>query len=335
MAIAQHSADLDHRPDRRRQVATGAPRSMSSSAAGDNFAGEFVEVNCATLRGDQAMSALFGHAKGAFTGATAARAGSCKAADGGMLFLDEIGELGFDEQAMLLRAIEEKRFLPVGAGQGSRPATFNSLPARTAIWRPMSRAGRFREDLLARINLWTFCLPGLAQRHEDIEPNLQYELDRFAAKTGRKVTMNKEARDQFLDVCRIADALWTANFRDLNAAVTRMATLSHGGRITVEDVDEEIARLSDAWAGLRSQETLLTPLSEVLSADKIAAIDLFDQAQLAAVLGICRQSPSISEAGRKLFAVSRLVKSQPNDADRLRKYLARFGLSWTDVARQV
>ena len=77
--------------------------------------GRFVEVNCATLRGDGAMSALFGHIKGAFTGAQNARDGLLRAADGGMLFLDEIGELGLDEQAMLLKAIEEKRFFPLGS----------------------------------------------------------------------------------------------------------------------------------------------------------------------------------------------------------------------------
>ncbi len=77
--------------------------------------GNFVEINCATLRGENAMSALFGHTKGAYTGAISARPGLLKTADGGVLFLDEIGELGLDEQAMLLRAIEEKTFLPVGS----------------------------------------------------------------------------------------------------------------------------------------------------------------------------------------------------------------------------
>jgi hypothetical protein len=81
--------------------------------------GAFVEVNCATLKGDSAMSALFGHRKGAFTGAAADRSGLLRTADKGVLFLDEIGELGLDEQAMILRAIEEKRFLPVGGRQGS------------------------------------------------------------------------------------------------------------------------------------------------------------------------------------------------------------------------
>ncbi len=77
--------------------------------------GRFVDVNCATLRGDQAMSALFGHIKGAFTGAAASRAGLLKSADGGLLFLDEIGEIGLDEQAMLLKALEDKSFFPVGS----------------------------------------------------------------------------------------------------------------------------------------------------------------------------------------------------------------------------
>ncbi|MCA9418481.1 MAG: sigma 54-interacting transcriptional regulator, partial [Candidatus Omnitrophica bacterium] len=79
------------------------------------LSGQFVEVNCATLRGDTAMATLFGHTKGAFTGATEARAGLLRQADSGVLFLDEIGEIGLDEQAMLLRAIEEKRFLPLGS----------------------------------------------------------------------------------------------------------------------------------------------------------------------------------------------------------------------------
>src|SRR5205814_8295141 len=83
-------------------------------------AGPFVEVNCATIRGDGAMTALFGHVKGAFTGAVTERPGMLKKADGGVLFLDEIGELGPDEQAMLLRAIEEKSFYPVGSDREAR-----------------------------------------------------------------------------------------------------------------------------------------------------------------------------------------------------------------------
>src|SRR5580698_11287391 len=143
--------------------------------------GSFVEVNCATVRGDAAMSALFGHVKGAFTGAQKDRPGLLRAADKGVLFLDEVGELGLDEQAMLLRALEEKTFLPLGSDDEAH-SDFQLIAGTNRDLFAAVRQGRFREDLLARINLWTFSLPGLKNRSEDIEPNLDFELDRFAEK---------------------------------------------------------------------------------------------------------------------------------------------------------
>src|SRR5262249_37862202 len=136
-------------------------------------------------------------------------------------------------------------------------------------------AGCFREDLLARINLWTFCLPALAQRREDIAPNLDYELDRYAARTGQKLTMNKEARQQFLRFAESGEALWLANFRDLNAAVTRMGTLAHGGRITTDDVQAEIARLQLSWQRTQNKPDEGHDLTGLLSPEALAAIDLF------------------------------------------------------------
>lgn len=292
------------------------------------LSGGFVEVNCATLRGDQAMSALFGHAAGAFTGATSSRPGLLRTADQGLLFLDEIGELGLDEQAMLLRAIEDKRFLPVGADAevGSDfqliAGTNRDLPRRVA-------ERRFREDLLARINLWTFALPGLADRREDLAPNLDYELDRFASVTGGVVRMNKEARERFLQFAESPDAAWEGNFRDLNAAVTRMATLATGGRIGVEVVDEELDRLRQNWQPSSPRDADADILGDLVDRE---SFDRFDLAGLAEVIRVCRASRSLSEAGRKLFAVSRAAKAKPNDADRLRKYLARFGLTWDQAA---
>src|SRR4030081_2466824 len=160
--------------------------------------GEFVDVNCATLRGDGAMSALFGHTKGAFTGALKDRPGLLRTADAGVLFLDEIGELGADEQAMLLRALEEKTFLPLGSDRESHSDFQLSAGTNRDLFAAV-REGRFREDLLARINLWTFSLPGLRARPEDIEPNLQFELDQIAQKTGNRITFSKEARQRFLE----------------------------------------------------------------------------------------------------------------------------------------
>jgi transcriptional regulatory protein RtcR len=299
-------------------------------------AGDLVEVNCATLRGDGAMSALFGHRKGAFTGATSDRAGLLKSADRGVLFLDEIGELGLDEQAMLLRAIEEKRFLPVGADVEST-SDFQLIAGTNRDLQSAVRRGAFREDLLARINLWTFALPALRDRREDVEPNVDYELDQFARREGTRASFNKEARRRFLDFATSGDAAWSGNFRDLSAAVQRMGTLAPGGRITEEVVDGEIARLRSAWragadddvddAVARASRSC-ADLRSLLGDDALARIDLFDQLQLQSVIDVCRASRSLSDAGRQLFAASRAAKSSHNDADRLRKYLARFNLTW-------
>lgn len=293
--------------------------------------GAFVEVNCATVRGDAAMSALFGHVRGAFTGAVRDRPGLLKTADGGMLFLDEVGELGPDEQAMLLRALEEKLFLPVGADE-EVGSSFQLICGSNRDLKAAVAGGEFREDLLARINLWTFHLPGLRERVEDIEPNLDFELDQFAGVTGQRVAFNKEARQRFLHFAVDPQTAWSGNFRDLNGAVVRMATMASGGRITVEVVDQEIARLQFAWRSTPAEgDGPDALLGRLLGEERLAELDRFDRVQLADVVAVCAQTRSLSEAGRILFAASRLKKQNPNDADRVRKHLLRFGLAWQDI----
>ncbi len=315
--------------------------------------GPLVELNCATLRGDQAMSALFGHRKGAFTGATADRAGLLKAADGGVLFLDEIGELGPDEQAMLLRAIEDRRFLPMGAD--SEVVSDFHLICGTNRDLSAAQPGRpaFREDLLARINIWPFRLPGLAERPEDIEPNVEFELARFASAVGRVVRFTADARLAYLEFARSPQARWPGNFRDLAASITRLATLAGpSGRITEELVGEEIARLASQWGMAATGAAAATApaaapgtggpnappeadaaLLQSALGDRAGELDLLDRVQLAAVLRVCMTTASLAEAGRVLFSASRSRRRAPNDSDRVRKLLARFGLSMADVTR--
>lgn len=287
--------------------------------------GRFIEVNCATLRGDSAMSSLFGHVKGAFTGAQTERPGLLRSADGGLLFLDEIGELGLDEQAMLLKAIEEKRFFPFG-GDREVASDFQLIAGTHRNLQQWVAEGRFREDLYARINMWTFNLMGLAQRTEDIEPNLDFELERYAQENSERVRFNVEAKRRYLDFALSSEARWNGNFRELAASVTRMATLAHAGRVTEEVVFEEIERLRAAWNNLGAKDMV-----SVVLGDKGGALDLFDRCQLNTVIATCRNSSSLSEAGRKLFSTSRLEKKLTNDADRLRKYLARFELDFEGV----
>jgi transcriptional regulatory protein RtcR len=291
--------------------------------------GSYVEVNCATLRGDAALSTLFGHVKGAFTGALKDRAGLLRAADGGLLFLDEIGELGLDEQAMLLRALEEKRFAPYGSDR-EVTSDFQLISGTNSDLHLGVRDGRFREDLLARLNLWTFRLPGLRERAEDIAPNLDYELEQFAQKHGSRVTMSHEVKAAFLEFAQSAESRWSANFRDLNAAVTRMATLAEGGRITLAVLDQEIRRLRASWAVPETTLPGAAVLESVLGPERLKAIDPFDAVQLEHVLQVCRESSTLSDAGRQLFRVSRLQRRHTNDADRLGKFLARFQLTWAE-----
>ena len=293
--------------------------------------GQFVEINCATLHGDGAGSTLFGHVKGAFTGAASDRPGLLRTAHKGLLFLDEIGELGLDEQAMLLKAVEEKRFLPMG-GDHEVKSDFQLIAGTNRDLAAEVAAGRFREDLYARINLWTYSLPRLSDRPEDIEPNLDYLLIEFGAENGSMVRFNKEARERFMRFAVSADAQWNGNFRDLSASVTRMATLAEAGRITAPVVDKEIARLQHQWRPITPEASRGSSLENLLDEDALGQLDLFDRLQLQAVVDVCAQSKSMSDAGRKLYSVSRQSKAKPNDADRLKKYLARFGLSWEQLA---
>jgi len=305
-----------------------AKRVFELKKARHQIDGNFVEVNCATLRGDGAASALFGHIKGAFTGAASERAGLLRAANKGLLFLDEIGELGVDEQAMLLKAIEEKKFFPMGSDREVE-SDFQLIAGTNRDLREEVSAGRFREDLYARINLWTYSLPGLVHRVEDIEPNLIYLLEQFSRELGEQMRFNKEALQRYMKFAASSEALWRGNFRDLSASVVRMATLTKGGRISTEIVEAEIARLKQQWG--TSQPSFDSPIEKLLSVEKLNRIDLFDRLQLNAVISICQQSRSLSDAGRKLFNASLAERGSVNDADRLRKYLGRFGLSWVDL----
>ena len=322
---------------------TGAGKSMLArrifelKKARHLIKGEFVDVNCATLRGDGAASALFGHKKGAFTGAAEKREGYLKTADGGVLFLDEIGELGLDEQAMLLKAIEEKHFYPVGSDKEVQ-SSFQLIAGTNRDLRREIRTGRFREDLFARINIWNYPLPALADRREDIEPNIEHQLALASQELGRATRFNKEALSAYLAFAHSNEARWRGNFRDLAASIMRLATLAPQGRIQAEQVAAEIERLKWLWAEEADSDDLLHKGSSEKAdnyPDKIdwENLDLFDRLQLQNVIDECRKHQNMAQAGRALFHVSRNSRAKTNDSDRLRKYLQKFGLEWGDIVQ--
>ncbi len=144
---------------------------------------------------------------------------------------------------------------------------------------------------------------------------------------------NAEAKAQYLRFAKSSDALWSGNFRDLSASVTRLATLADGGRISAAQVSAEVQRLRWLWqhAAAGAPLTQKAALDELLSAESLASLDLFDRMQLEVVVSVCRQARTLSDAGRKLFDRSRAQRTVVNDADRLRKYLQKYGLSWDMV----
>lgn len=291
--------------------------------------GRLVHVNCATLNGPHAMAALFGQRRSHTGIAGTERNGHLREADGGTLFLDEIDMLGPDAQAVLLHAIETGSYYPVGSDALSS-SRFHVIAGAGEDLRKLAAVGRFRPDLLARLDTWRFALPPLRRRPEDLAPNLAFELARAERELGVRTGFNTDARERYLRFATDPATPWPGNFRDLSGSVRRLCTLAPRGRITRAMVDEEIARLREAWRDAAADEDhrLLTDLLG-LEADEI---DLFDRVQLASVIRTCRSSQSLSAAGRTLFAASRARRSTTNDADRLKKYLARFDLTWDMVA---
>ncbi len=284
--------------------------------------GALVEVNCATLRGTLRESALFGHKRGAFTGAERDRKGYLLAADGGMLFLDEVAELGLEEQALLLTAIEEGRFHPLGADR-PESSRFALVCGTNRDLRAEVRAGRFRDDLLARIATWSFRLPPLRERREDLEENVRHELDAFARRFHRNARFSRTALARYLAFARSPEASWPHNFRDLSQSILRLAAGADEGLIDVDDVDRELDVLREAWSPPASDPSVPPAPREDGPA---APLDRVDRVVRDALIDALRRSRSLADAGRILFDAPRPPGAQVNYSDRVRKLCARLAV---------
>lgn len=290
--------------------------------------GRLVHVNCSGLQGPHAMAALFGQKRNVTGQAGTERAGFLSEAEGGVLFLDDIDLLPHPEQGLLLNALESGRYYPVGSDT-ARSCRFHLIAASSRDLSTLAQEGLMRPDLLARLALWVFPLPPLRNRREDMEAELMHELEEAERKSGCKIGFNVDARARYLRFARDPAMPWSGNYRDLSASARRLCTLAERGRITLPMVEAEIATLSDQWTATQRNGDFAL-LAEIMPDP--ASVDEFDRAQLAAVVRACREASSLSAAGRRLFAISRQEKVSQNDADRLRKYLARFGLNWEMVS---
>ena len=287
--------------------------------------GRLVQVNCATLKGPTAIPTLFGQRRSHTGQPGTERAGLLREADGGVLFLDEIDQLGLDEQAMLLHAIETGTYYPLGS-DSEVTSRFQVIAGATRDLAGLTGEGAFRADLLSRLNLWTFRLPPLRDRTEDLDANLLHELERAERTLGVRVGFNADAADAWRRFARAPDTPWPGNFRDFGGAILRLCTLAPRGRITRAQVEEEIETLRRRWRRAEPD-----PDARLVAEVTDRPLDPFDVPQLAHAIRVCRTSATISDAGRRLFAVSREERTSRNDADRLRKYLARFDLTWADL----
>lgn len=288
--------------------------------------GRLVHVNCAAL-GDSALLSLLGQRR---SGTGTDRAGFLREADGGLLFLDQIDELPLAAQAALLQVLETGRYCPLGT-EAEVSTRFHLVAASSLDAGALVRSGRLRADLHARLSNWLFRLPPLAERSEDIEPLLLHLIADSERQLGRKTGFNTDALARYLRFARDPSSPWSGNLRDLESSARRMAVLAERGRVTLAMVEAEIETLCAQWNSVGADPDA-DLLAEVLPDPE--ALDLFDRVQLAAVIRLCRRSASLSAAGRQLFAASRSGRTSQNDADRLRKYLARFSLDWAGIVRR-
>jgi two-component system, NtrC family, response regulator AlgB len=240
-------------------------------------AGPFVTVHCPSLSSELLESELFGHAKGAFTGAVAETSGKVSAAQGGTLFLDEIGELPLPLQPKLLRLLQEKQFERVGEAK-TRVADVRLLAATNRDLEAAVAAGRFREDLFYRLNVIEVTIPPLRRRLREVLPLADHLLAFFTRQTGKSITgFTNEAREA------LRRYPWPGNVRELRNAVERGVIMTTGPQVGLADLPAQIgappARVVEPGREMTLEEMEIEHIRRVL-----ATAGSLEQA--AAVLGI-------------------------------------------------
>jgi two-component system response regulator HydG len=247
-----------------------------------------VVVNCAALTDTLLESELFGHEKGAFTGADRRREGRFMQADGGSLFLDEIGETSAAMQAKLLRVLQEKEIQRVG-GEETLPVDVRVLAATNRDLLQAVESGQFREDLFYRLNVVALEIPPLRERHDDIPLLAQHFLGKFAEKNRKDV---KGFTPQAMDL--LLKYEWPGNVRELENAVERAVILLTGDHVTEKQLPMTITRALEDEPPAPSQQDLsrTRPLEEIEKDAILAALEAAggNKSEAARRLGITRKT---------------------------------------------
>ncbi|MDA8240939.1 MAG: sigma-54 dependent transcriptional regulator [Nitrospiraceae bacterium] len=240
-----------------------------------------VRLNCAALPEGLIESELFGHEKGAFTGAMKRKEGRFELADEGTIFLDEIGDLPLSTQVKLLRVLQERSFERVGGIETVR-VDVRVIAATNKNLEEEVKAGRFREDLYFRLNVIPVTVPPLRERREDILPLIEYFLEKYERKTAREVHFSKEAIDALLEYD------YPGNIRELENIIERCATLSVSHVIERGDLPPFVLK--------KTYKESLLPLAVVISdaerdyIEKVLEITMWNRTKAAEILGISRKN---------------------------------------------
>jgi DNA-binding NtrC family response regulator len=240
--------------------------------------GPFVAINCGALPESLFESELFGYVKGAFTGAHLQKPGLLKTANGGTLFLDEVGELPSSLQVKLLRALQEREYIPLGA---RRPETFDArvISATNKNLEEEVAGHRFRDDLYYRLSVISFTIPPLRERREDIPLLARYFVDKYTRALGLP---EKKVSDEALQ--RLINYEWRGNVRELQNAIERAVALSEDA-IEVEHLPQKIRDSSGGIENLNGQTVTLEELERRYILDTLAR-EQEDKTRAAALLGI-------------------------------------------------
>jgi Nif-specific regulatory protein len=251
--------------------------------------GPLVVLNCAAIAPTLLEAELFGHARGAFTGATADRPGLFQQADEGTLFLDEIGELSIDCQAKLLRVIEGRGFRPVGA-TAEVQTDVRILAATHRDLQAQVKEGKFRQDLFFRLCVVRIAVPPLREHNEDIPALVDYFLARLAAECGRPVRLTSAALD------RLRDYSWPGNVRQLRAVLENAVVMSESDTIDAAGLLLPAAVLDDQPPSLDMEAI------EAWAVRKAIQRSDGNFAQAARLLGISRETLA---SKRKKYGIDR------------------------------
>jgi formate hydrogenlyase transcriptional activator len=221
-----------------------------------------VKVNCGAISAGLVESELFGHAKGAFTGALANRDGRFTVADGGTIFLDEVGELPPDTQVKLLRVLQEQEFEPIGSSKTIK-VDVRVIAATNRDLSLMVREGKFRSDLFYRLNIFPITMPPLRERQEDVHLLVIFFLEKFARKLGKPIT--QVAGETMSRLCAYS---WPGNIRELQNIIERAVVLSKGPVLTVEGIalfdSPRLDGLANNASGTPGQSPPSTPVTSRL-----------------------------------------------------------------------